>query len=183
MLQIAMLPLEDSRFGHTEAYQLLKRLYEKNGNGSMPPVVRTRFGRPYWENSSWHFSISHTKNMVACALSDSPVGLDCETIRSVDPKVLKRILGKGEREWVQSQADPNLAFLQIWTMKEAYGKYTGKGLGILLQGSEFQMTGKTRILEEPNLQFFTKTVDQCVVTCCTEKVSQIQWEYWETLTD
>ena len=90
-------------------------------------------------------SISDTKNYWACTVSEQPIGLDIEEAgRSVDPKIARRlhkdeqdllaVLSAGGREWTEE-------FLSIWTRKEAWGKYCGKGLAIGF--SSFSVLGGT----------------------------------------
>ena len=84
------------------------------------------------QQAARHLSITDTKNYWACALSDSPVGIDMEEKdRLVKPDVVKRFhkeeqeylaaLSEGSREWTEE-------FLSVWTRKEAYSKLVGKGL-------------------------------------------------------
>ena len=112
------------------------RIYESEA------IVRTLFGLELSHNKDGapllggelHISISDTKNYWACALEPFPVGIDMEEKdRVVKPAVVKRLhkdeqaylgaLSEGGREWTEE-------FLSIWTRKEAYAKYAGKGLAL-----------------------------------------------------
>ena len=67
-----------------------------------------------------HFSITHTNGLIACAVSDVPVGIDAEPlVRSISEKLRSRILAKEER------TDDLLC---TWVQKEAYLKLTGDGV-------------------------------------------------------
>ncbi len=72
-------------------------------------------------------SLTHSGDFVACAISDTPVGIDLEVKREFKPRVFKA-LRDSEREFVAKSKDEALAFLKIWTAKEAYLKMTGEGL-------------------------------------------------------
>ena len=48
-------------------------------------------GKPYAKNLSIEFNISHSSDMVVCAVDDKPVGIDIEQIRPIDLTVAKRI--------------------------------------------------------------------------------------------
>ncbi|MBR0416646.1 MAG: RecX family transcriptional regulator [Firmicutes bacterium] len=77
-------------------------------------------------------SISDTKNYWACAFSDRPVGIDIEELsRSVSPSVVKR-LHEAERKYLEPLSEGSSEWkeelLTIWTRKESYAKFTGKGL-------------------------------------------------------
>ncbi|MGH1339786.1 MAG: 4'-phosphopantetheinyl transferase family protein [Aureispira sp.] len=79
-----------------------------------------------------HFSITHSKEWVACSFStDQEVGLDVEV-----PRVLKKAHFRhcfSQKEWDEIMDDESLhTFYQYWTAKEAVLKATGLGLGHLL---------------------------------------------------
>lgn len=72
-------------------------------------------------------SISHSDDFVACAVSDTPVGIDLEAKREVKPSLFKA-LKADELRFLKENEDESSAFLKIWTAKEAYLKITGEGL-------------------------------------------------------
>lgn len=72
-------------------------------------------------------SITHSGDFVACALSDTPVGIDLEVKREYKPTVYKA-LNEAEREFIAKSKDETSAFYKIWTAKEAYVKLSGVGL-------------------------------------------------------
>ena len=84
-------------------------------------------GKPYLRNHRGIcFSISHTKNCVACAVGDAPLGIDIEAICSRDySRVADRMFTDDEKTVaVRSTED----FLRIWTMKESFAKMLGEGI-------------------------------------------------------
>ena len=88
----------------------------------------TETGKPYFVGGpDIHFSLSHTKGAVMCAISGSEVGCDIERIdRRMDlESVAARFFT--EKEIRDCRVDPK-EFFRIWTRKEAYSKYTGQGL-------------------------------------------------------
>ena len=88
-----------------------------------PEISRGKHGKPYFKNSDIYFNYSHCKYGVACAVSDSEVGVDIQEIRSVKPSVIQRVCCDNELEIIKTDED----FIRIWTLKEAYAKFTGKG--------------------------------------------------------
>ena len=77
-----------------------------------------------------HLSISHTDGHVAVAIGDEPVGIDIERLKPVDLAVIERFFASDERRYIMLHP-PNLqlrAFYEIWTKKEAYLKWDGRGL-------------------------------------------------------
>ncbi len=90
------------------------------------------FGKPYLKNVKHiHFNISHSGNMAMCVLHNGKVGVDIELIRPIKPGLEKRIMSERERQVFLQCADKTKLFYQIWTLKESYLKYTGRGLGAL----------------------------------------------------
>ena len=110
---------------HEAALCLLTELY----GGPLPEIRRTERGKPYFVDSPLHFSISHSKRHVFCALSNKPIGIDCEeTDREVGLSIAKKILSPMEFEQFQQADDKRLALLRFWVLKEAAVKCTGEGL-------------------------------------------------------
>lgn len=89
------------------------------------------FGKPYLKNTNIHFNISHSGSMAMCALHDSPVGADIEMIKPYSDAVARRIMSDEEMQRFQSSADRQALFFKIWTLKEAYLKFTGTGISAL----------------------------------------------------
>jgi 4'-phosphopantetheinyl transferase len=86
--------------------------------------------KPYFAGiEGVHFSLSHTKGAVLCALSGTNIGCDIEVLdRKVDIASIERlVLSDDEREGFDM--NDRSAFFRIWTRKEAFVKYTGEGLG------------------------------------------------------
>jgi 4'-phosphopantetheinyl transferase len=101
-------------------------------------------GKPFLKDRpDIHFNISHSGAMALCALHEAPVGADIEKIRPVGAGVAKRILTAAEQQvYVQTEDKQNL-FFQIWTLKEAYIKYLGTGLGVALSSVTAYPVGTT----------------------------------------
>lgn len=74
-------------------------------------------------------SISHCRTAVAVAVSRrGPVGIDVECRRRLSPGLVERVCSLAEREALASAADADMAFLQLWTRKEAVLKCRGTGI-------------------------------------------------------
>ena len=115
--------------GHEAGRRLLKIMYEKKYGSPMPPVRTTHRGKPYFENSPVHFSITHTKRHAFCVLSEREVGIDAEeTDRSISLKLADKILSPSEKALFDGAADKRKTLLRFWVLKEAAAKCTGEGL-------------------------------------------------------
>lgn len=86
-----------------------------------------------------HVSISHSAAAVACAVGGIPVGIDVESLsRPRDHLALaETVHGTTQRERLAAlPSDARaLAFLQLWTLKEAWLKARGRGLDFALMRS------------------------------------------------
>lgn len=95
----------------------------------LPKLGRTVSGKPYFiNNPDIQFNYSHCKKAVVCTVSGAAVGIDIETIRPFQARTAEHFCSEREWNWIKKQTDQDLAWIQIWTMKEAYVKYTGTGI-------------------------------------------------------
>ncbi len=119
----------NGRSSHEAGRMLLSQLYDAHVGKPMPQILTESKGKPYFADSGWHFSISHTKRHAFCVLADVPVGLDAEEMdRKIDLSIAPKILSKGELAQFRSAQDPRQALLSFWVLKEAQGKLTGEGI-------------------------------------------------------
>lgn len=115
--------------GHQAGRELLARMYEQYVGGPMPEIAVTQRGKPYFVDSPWHFSISHTPRHVFCALSRKNIGVDAEECdRDVRIMLADKILSPQEKAQYDSASDKQRTLLQFWVLKEAQAKMTGEGL-------------------------------------------------------
>ncbi|PTT82848.1 ACP synthase 2 [Pelomonas sp. HMWF004] len=85
-----------------------------------------------------HVSISHSAGAVACAVSGLPVGVDVESLlQPRDHLALAEIVhSPAQREQLAAApGDAAAAFLQLWTLKEAWLKARERGLDFALMRS------------------------------------------------
>ena len=139
--------------GHRAGRVLLRQLYETHVGLPMPPIAIAALGKPYFVDSPWHFSISHTKRHAFCALSDRPIGLDAEELsRCIRPETAKKLLSEREYAQYAAAADPNRAMLHFWVLKEATAKLSGTGIRTHPNTTAFS-------LDDPRVQI----LDDCLV--------------------
>ena len=133
-------PLE-GRSGHEAGRELLRQLYTAQTGDPLPEILVTDRGKPFFRESPWHFSISHTKGHAFCVLSRENVGIDAEELdRRVNPALAKKILSTGEFAQYEAASDRNRALLNFWVLKEAAAKYSGEGLRGYPDHTEFSLT-------------------------------------------
>lgn len=81
------------------------------------------------------FNLSDSGDYAVLAVGDCQVGIDIEYKKKNCLAVAKRCFCREEYEDIMAMAEASeqeRRFLQYWTMKEAYVKYEGSGLGIAL---------------------------------------------------
>ena len=128
MIALRGLPMPPGE-GHSAGRKLLEEMVAAHTGAPMPPIAVTDRGKPYFTEGSLHFSISHSKHHVFCALSDTPIGIDAEEAdREISLSLAKKILSPPEYTQWQQAFDPRKALLTFWVLKEAQAKATGQGL-------------------------------------------------------
>ena len=96
-MKIAFCTLE-GRTGHEAGRQLLAEAYGAETGESLPEIRVTHRGKPYFPDSPWHFSISHTPKHAFCVLSRNNVAIDAEELdRKVNQKLAEKILSPAEK--------------------------------------------------------------------------------------
>lgn len=89
-------------------------------------ILRTPKGKPYFEGLDLHFNISHSGNIWICLMGPSCCGADVQHVRPCNfEKIAGRFFSAREKGYVEENGIEG--FFDIWTRREAYGKYTGEG--------------------------------------------------------
>ena len=115
--------------GHIAGRALLKEMTEKLTGKPMPQICISPRGKPYFATGNLHFSISHTKRHVFCAISDRPIGIDAEEAdRNISLRLSEKILSEAELAQYEAAGDKRLTLLTFWVLKEALAKCEGTGL-------------------------------------------------------
>lgn len=114
------------------------------GEGAdLPEILRGPEGRPYFCEpvpSGLDLSVTHSGDIWMCLISDGRCGVDFQYIRDIgDPGIAERYYTEGEKEYIENgMAGPYVGrlmgpgerperFFDIWTRREALGKYEGHG--------------------------------------------------------
>ncbi len=144
----------DGNNGHQAGRELLAKLC----GGQLPEICYTDRGKPYFADKSLHFSISHTKNHVFCAVSHRNIGIDAEEAdRKVRLSLADAQLSPTEKARFDAAEDKSAALLRLWVLKESYAKLTGRGLGSYLKETDFDPA-------DPRVQI----IDGCYVAVMEE---------------
>ena len=92
-----------------------------------PIFLYNDYGAPYIEGGPY-FSISHCKRGIAVAVSENPIGIDIESIRTFSPDLMRKTMNEDEQLRITSSAIPEVEFIRFWTQKEALLKLQGTGI-------------------------------------------------------
>ena len=135
--------------GHEAGRALLSALYRAETGESLPEILVTDRGKPYFSDGGWHFSISHTPRHAFCALSRRSVGIDAEELdRDINLRLADKILSPPERAQFDAAPDKRLALLTFWVLKEAAAKLSGEGLRGYPDHTEFTLDDpRVRIMD------------------------------------
>lgn len=120
------------RFCCLQSYRMLMELIgavSPTLDYTLPEFAYGEYGKPYLaDRPDLQFSISHTKNAIAVALSGEPVGIDIEQIGSPSDSLIKKTMNEQEQEQIAASSHPAAAFTALWTRKEAVLKLLGTGI-------------------------------------------------------
>lgn len=142
------------------------------------------------------FNLSHSKNMVICAVGDKKVGCDIEQISKAPEKVANRFFTETEREHLSRYLgeEKNKEFYRLWTMKESYMKMTGEGMRLPLNQFEVHFGEKIEIYRDGSLQdcfvkeyeFIQDEGTKYQISVCAKEdefADQVVLRKWEKLVD
>ena len=142
------------------------------------------------------FNLSHSKNMVICAVSDKVVGCDIEQISEAPERVVDRFFCETEMGYLSKFVgqEKNKEFYRLWTMKESYMKMTGEGMSLALNQFELHFGETVQIYRNGSLQdCFLKGYElaqdesrQYRISVCSEEddfAEQVIFKKWEDLVD
>ncbi|REC59952.1 4-phosphopantetheinyl transferase [Chryseobacterium pennae] len=149
-----------SLLGRVLLYQGLKSRYHVDE----VYIERTPDNKPYLKGQPLHFNISHSKELVVCAIAEFPIGIDVEFI---DPKInyLDFQFQMTEQEFlkIDRSEDQIGDFFSYWTRKESVMKAHGGGMMIPLDS--FEIVNDECVIESK--KFFTKniSIDESYQSC------------------
>ena len=115
-------------------------------------------GKPQIVNFPKKFNLSHSGDYVVCAVGDGEVGVDIQKWVPYKERTAERFFAPTEWKLLQElpASQRTELFYRLWSRKEAYGKYTGQGIGSAV-GEDFsdeqnwqekQICFRERVLED-----------------------------------
>ena len=129
------------------------------------------------------FNLSHSHNLVVCAISEKPVGIDVERIKDAYEHIADRFFTPTEVRYLAQYAGETKRseFFRLWTMKESYMKMTGEGMKLALDRFEFHIEDEINVYRDgKKAECFIKEYhipEYKLTVCAKEKNFSEQPEY------
>lgn len=146
--------------------EILRRFY----GISDPILCKNEHGKPFLQNHELHFSLSHSRDKIALAVGDFPIGLDIEAVRPIKKyDAILRRLSPDERAEIHNEQD----FFRNWTAKESYVKL--RGISLLPTLSELEFYNSTLFFKGKKLDVSLQCglSEGCAFAVCTQQADEL----------
>jgi 4'-phosphopantetheinyl transferase len=169
---------EDQRL-HLASILLLKKALDENGHKEilLNMLSYSEKGRPYFNNCSFDFNLSHTENCAAVVFSENcRVGIDIERIKKIDFSDFINIFSQEEWDEINSSKDKEKTFYYYWTLLESAVKADGHGLtlisskNIVFTNDHVIINGKKWFHNHNN---FDPKISCCVTSSKKDKIMEL----------
>lgn len=137
--------------------RMIKRIYGKEWF----EIKYNRNGKPLCDFC--FFSISHSGDFAAVAVSDEPIGADIQIPGGFKRREKYMLFSPAENEFVNTENSEN-RFYTLWTRKEAYIKAEG---GTLADAAKISLVSGGRLKEKfGEYRFETEKTNRYCLTVC-----------------
>ena len=161
----APVPAGKKALEHETAYRLLAYAVQEVYGLPLPEIACDSRGKPFFpQRQEICFNLSHCRGLAVCGISAFPLGVDCESIRSLREGVLRRSFAPEEVLAVMESPQPDETFFRFWTLKEAFVKALGVGISYPLHTAVFALDGEDVTRHPQGWQF--RQFRGHVVSCC-----------------
>lgn len=161
------------------AYLLLRKLLDEI-NITNPIFKTEKYGKAYITNySDIHFNMSHSGKYVACAVADTPIGVDIEYNDSmIDLNIAQHYFFNSEYNRIIESDNPSEEFFNYWVLKESYMKYTGLGFNLKLDEFEIIIEDENILLkDDDSIMFNLFDVEDYKLAFCSKQSTNNITEY------
>lgn len=132
-------------------------------------------GKPYFKNLPLNFNISHTENAVACAVSQTDIGVDIQKKNVEYSRVMHRVCCKNEIDLILSSKNPTEDFVKLWTLKESYVKCIGARIFENAEKYDFSSIVYNKCGNLYGYEFSVFDIGKSVIgTCSSMPIKQIK---------
>lgn len=143
-------------------------------DSELPELKFSDSGKPFFETEKpFHFNISHTGNRAVVASAPFEIGVDVEFLRKCNLEIAARFFNPKEYGYLKSFPagdGQDVAFTQLWTMKESCVKLVGTGISNTFDKFSVDVGNGTTSCFGKNYYFKNvKSEDGCFVSLCTKE--------------
>ncbi|USK44101.1 4'-phosphopantetheinyl transferase family protein [Cytobacillus oceanisediminis] len=149
---------------------VLKEYYQLPSN--MLSFKKGIYGKPFLQDYNIHFNISHSGNMVICAVDYHEIGIDVERVAPRKLDTLISLFSDNEQKYLKemSSKDQLNGFYKIWTRKESYIKALGVSLNKDILKSIDTIDDKNSAFDLKGLSFKTfKLYGEYIISICSKQ--------------
>ena len=154
------------------AWELLRRGAEKYAGVSLKELGIEKNGNGRWVSDRLFFSISHSGDLAAVAVSDTSVGIDVEAVRRHSEGIEARIMTDSELSelYRMPETEREEQIIKVWTQKESIFKtldlprflpqkievkdYSVKTEIIVSGGQKYALSVSSENLENIEIEYF-----------------------------
>lgn len=145
--------------------------------GAVPDFYSGEHGKPYVSGNIF-FNVSHSRDMIFCALFGSEVGCDAEIITEIRPRVLDNAFSFEEKEYI---AGDDEKFYSLWTIKESYVKYLGQTVA-LVKSAEVEITANNTFkIKSSDVDIITGEINKYKYSVCGKGILSVELKNYNIL--
>ena len=136
--------------------------------GLEPPldIITGKQGKPRLRNSPLCFSLSHSGDFIACAVSDGEIGVDIQTPEEFREGLVRRFFTPNEQRQLRESERPDADFTALWCCKESYVKALGTGLNTPLDSFSVCLGDPPRLEGDDGARFWLQETPQYTLALC-----------------
>lgn len=157
---------------------LLGKVLLQNGLKTYYNISEAEIGtlpnkKPYLKKHEIYFNLSHSKDLVVCAIAEYPLGIDIEFNNpEVSYPDFKFQMTDNEFREIYNSGDKTKSFFTYWTRKEAIIK--AHGAGMMLPLDSFEIVNNECTIEGE--KFFTREIfiHEAYPTCIASSDQKIK---------
>lgn len=134
-------------------------------------IESNQHGKPYFEGGEPFFNFSYWNNSIACALSDSNIGIDLQGSYDNFTNVYRACFSNTEVDLLDSSSifERNILCTKLWALKESLAKERGMGLTKELLRESFLTARKSDWFSQRQRWFqVALTNDNYVLAICSQ---------------
>lgn len=160
---------------------LLYGLRARGWNGSLADLKRAPGGKPYLPGGAPEVNLSHSGDMVVCAISSRGVGVDIEAVATSRDREIVRLFHPAEQDWFAAlpPREKTGAFYALWTHKESYMKYTGLGAALPLDRFSVRRPGTAAMAPgagcDPDCRFQSRELPGYRLALCCQSQNPVSY--------